>query len=75
MGLYVRRETDSREHTMTLPPDILTAAQATRATFGQGVKLLFVADHRTGESKGNPAWDDPCSNDNCRGISPRHAPT
>jgi hypothetical protein len=43
---------------MNLPPDILAAAQATRTTFGPGVKLLFVADEATGETKGNPVWDD-----------------
>lgn len=42
-----------------IPPSILAAAQQTRALFGDKVKLLFVADERTGETKGNAKWDDP----------------
>ena len=48
---------------MKLPNDVLQRAQATRATFGPGVKLLFVVDTDTGETRGNPAWDE------CRALT------
>ena len=40
-----------------IPAELLAIAQATRATFGDGVRLKFAA--WKGGSAGNPAYDDP----------------
>ena len=43
---------------MTIPAELLAIAQATRATFGPGVKLLHVCDEASGQHSGNRVWDD-----------------